>query len=276
MALSPSSLLAQLPNCPYTRPPPVFQRESARPWLSHSCKQRQYWGKGRPQLPETSSGRSRRLPGERHFSSAPAIPGTKAMTLCDINHARPYTVYLLTVASLYVCEEFARRPQPLHDLGAWKATEYHQFLLYTGPVLLVFGHEEDVRLFGPLNNFRAFRAENFMGQIRRLIRLGKHQLQQLHRRVHKKIAAKSMSQSGEITHETDIRLISHPHKGVPLPRDCAGTQYSVAQIEGGVLKTRVKRLASLGGGTTGQAVLVQLDGLTNQLAAAFSFKGQKT
>lgn len=39
----------------------------------------------------------------------------------------------------------------------------------------------------------------------------------------------------------------------------------------------VKRLASLGGGTTGQAVRVQLRYLlADQLAAAFSFKGQKT
>ncbi|KAL1480331.1 hypothetical protein MTO96_034729 [Rhipicephalus appendiculatus] len=42
----------------------------------------------------------------------------------------------LTSVGLYVCREFARRPQSLQDLGAWKATEYRQFLLYSGPALL--------------------------------------------------------------------------------------------------------------------------------------------
>ena len=42
----------------------------------------------------------------------------------------------LTDARSHVPLEFSRRPRALRELDRWKATEFRQFLLYTGPVLL--------------------------------------------------------------------------------------------------------------------------------------------
>lgn len=50
---------------------------------------------------------------------------------------------LLDICS-YIPKEFARKPRSLTELNYWKATEYRQFLLYTGIVVLKDNIDEDI------------------------------------------------------------------------------------------------------------------------------------
>lgn len=144
-----------------------------------------------------------------------------------------------------VPNDFVRRPRSLKDVKFWKATEFRQFLLYTGPVVLknvvskdiyvnfitlhiaitilanpvlskdnnnviwaqklleyflkcfkkIYGAEymshnlhnllhicSNVQKYGPVDEFSAFRFENYMLQIKKLIRKNEKPLQQLSRR----------------------------------------------------------------------------------------------
>ncbi|KAJ8967275.1 hypothetical protein NQ314_002970 [Rhamnusium bicolor] len=140
--------------------------------------------------------------------------------------------------------EFARKPRELSTVDKWKATEYRQFLLYTGVLLLkdilpapkyqhflslscairilssssylpigrdyanklliyfvkefktFYGYEEmsynvhgllhlceDVKNFGVLDNFSAFKFENFMYNLKKCVKSCNKPLEQCHNRI---------------------------------------------------------------------------------------------
>lgn len=43
---------------------------------------------------------------------------------------------LLLSLSRFIPSEFSRKPRAFEDICCWKATELHQLLLYTGPIVL--------------------------------------------------------------------------------------------------------------------------------------------
>lgn len=144
----------------------------------------------------------------------------------------------------YITSEFNRKPRSLSELPRWKATEFRQFLLYTGIVVLqnilppeyyfhfivfqcavfilcsknlvpvygvyanslltyfvgnfakLYGKEnisynvhcllhvyEDVETFGDLNQYSAFKFEDYLGGLKRLVRSGYLPLAQVSRRL---------------------------------------------------------------------------------------------
>jgi hypothetical protein len=144
----------------------------------------------------------------------------------------------------FICSDFNRQPRILAEVPRWKATEFRQFLLYTGVVVLhgelpqeyfnhflslhcavsilvddkllkdysnyadkllnyfvknfetLYGKEnlsynvhgllhvcDDVKTFGNLNKYSAFCFENYLGQLKRLVRSGNRPLAQICRRL---------------------------------------------------------------------------------------------
>lgn len=178
--------------------------------------------------------------------------------------------------------DFVRRPRSIRDVKQWKATEFRNFLLYTGPVVLrnvlqekiyihfltlhaaitiltrrnlcqeelinfaeallhhfvesfeiLYGKHNishnvhnllhicsDVRLYGPFDNFSAFRFENYMTFIKRLLRKNEKLLQQLIKRYseiencnflfvehdnnHKTYSCKNLHKNGPIPNNVDV------------------------------------------------------------------------
>lgn len=145
--------------------------------------------------------------------------------------------------------EFARKPRNLDDLDHWKATEYRQFLMYYGPIVIqpylekqlyvhflsfhiairilaspklciefndyahkllfyfvemvehLYGKEyvnhnvhnlihlaADVKKHGSLDNFSCFKFENYMSEIKKMIKPSKHPLTQFVNRVTEKLS----------------------------------------------------------------------------------------
>lgn len=154
--------------------------------------------------------------------------------------------YLLILLRSNTPFDFARKPRCIQDVKQWKAVEFRNFLLYTGPIVLRYSLTEnlyqhflmfhvaifvrpdlcktefidyaeallkhfvllfeilygkkfvshnvhnllhlcsDVKIFGSLDKFSAFRFENYMMSIKRLLRKNEKSLQQLIKRYKEK------------------------------------------------------------------------------------------
>lgn len=173
--------------------------------------------------------------------------------------------------------EFSRKPRDLNYIKLWKATEFRQFLLYIGPIVLInildesvysnfltlhaaitilvslnlsakveniqyakellqhfvkcfqiiYGKKyvshnvhnllhlaNDVETFGPLDEFSAFRFENYLSKIKKLIRKGDKPLQQIARRL-TEIDTNSCN-GNEILENTNNTQLKNRHCNGPL------------------------------------------------------------
>jgi len=193
---------------------------------------------------------------------------------------------LLTLKE-FVCSEFSRKPRGLDDVNHWKATEFRQFLLYTGPITtkgilpadhynlfmclsvsitilvssdlaelnsyaesllklfvrsfpVLYGEQyvssnihgllhlaADSKRFGPLDNFSAFRFENYLGKLKRLVRSSNNPLAQIQRRLHETEAVSSRSES--VSNKNQGVKYSHQHTNGPIMGGLTNPQYKTAK-----------------------------------------------
>ncbi|XP_029666222.1 uncharacterized protein LOC115237366 [Formica exsecta] len=192
--------------------------------------------------------------------------------------------------------EFGRKPRSLDYLKQWKATEYRQILLYTGPVVLqgilpndLYNHfltlhvairilccknlcknylnyaeellkhyvqsfkilygeynvshnvhglihlVDDVRIHGILDLFSAFKYENFLQEIKKVIRKADKPLQQLHRRY----VEKNHTLYNEVLvyeeNNPKIQLFEEHFNG-PIIHNCTNPQYKIINFLNYVIK----------------------------------------
>ncbi|KYN50247.1 hypothetical protein ALC62_06180 [Cyphomyrmex costatus] len=173
-----------------------------------------------------------------------------------------------------VLKEFSRRPRSLNELAYWKATEFRQFLLYSGPFVLknvlkrdlyinfltlhvsisilispiltanknnvdyaekllqhfvqsfekIYGKENvshnvhnllhlsnEVRKFGPLDSFSAFRFENFLQTLKNFLHKAEKPLQQIVRRYTERRLNKYESMSNKLLHSSNTFQLKTKH-----------------------------------------------------------------
>lgn len=150
----------------------------------------------------------------------------------------------LILMSKFISQEFARKPRSITDIDRWKETELRQFLLYTGPIILlddlpqdmyihflslsisirilsdeqfsltlheyankllkwfvsqygkIYGNcniiynvhnlihlADDVKNFGPLENFSCFKYESYLGKLKSRLRVSSKPLHQIINRI---------------------------------------------------------------------------------------------
>lgn len=185
---------------------------------------------------------------------------------------------------------FSRKPQSLYEYSQWKATEFRQFLLYTGPVVLfnafpkcvyknflvlsvairillspdlcsdycdyaekllkffvtnfakIYGSEflvynthslthlaQDARKYGALDSVSCFPYENYLGQLKRMVRRPQNPVEQIVRRVDEKQTFNRDSK-GSSTLEEHLK---QPHFSGPTPLGFSTyTQFKQCQYKG--------------------------------------------
>ena len=188
--------------------------------------------------------------------------------------------------------EFSRKPRTLTEVDRWKATEFRQFLLYTGPVILahalpnpmyknfllfsmgihilispslchamcdlahkllvafvrhfgdMYGKDKlvynvhglvhlanEVRLHGNLDNISAFPFENFLGQLKKMVRSPKNPLQQVIRRLSENCSITTHKNRG-------INGVKKRHSEGPLPVHFGAChQYKAANLPVGYVSS---------------------------------------
>lgn len=183
----------------------------------------------------------------------------------------------------FIPAEFARKPRALSERLRWKATEFRQLLLYTGPVVLksvlprqvydnfmllsvaiyilansnyciemndlahsflvsfvehyglLYGKEmvvynihglvhlaSDVKVHGPLDSISGFPYENYLGELKRLVRKPHNPLAQIIRR---------LSEHEERNcYSTDEISLMCPHKNGPVPQTLTEAVHQFRQL----------------------------------------------
>ncbi|XP_026481608.1 uncharacterized protein LOC113388447 [Ctenocephalides felis] len=201
--------------------------------------------------------------------------------------------------------EFCRRPRSLRFLNSWKATEYRQFLLYTGPIVLksiiskdfynnfltlhvairilssrdfsdesllnyskslltyfvngfklLYGEHlvshnvhslihltDDVRRFGSLESFSAFKFENYMQTLKKYIRKPERPLQQIARRYHEfqEYHTQKVYEDNCDNFDNDIEFspcLSTVHFDGPLFTSCGNPQFEKLKCGSAIINIR--------------------------------------
>ncbi|XP_068989263.1 uncharacterized protein [Neodiprion pinetum] len=211
--------------------------------------------------------------------------------------------------------EFARKPRYLDFVKQWKATEYRQLLLYTGPIVLKdvlpydvymnfltlhvairilcstnttslfnYAHDllkhfvtsfmilygrhsashnihglihivQDVKNLGILDSFSAFKFENYMQTLKRLLRKSDKPLQQIFRRYVEIENSSESTTSKKRSCKFEV-LTQSSHYDGPLPDGCENPQYKIVNYSD--FKLKVDSLAdNCCGLVNGEIILVK-------------------
>lgn len=92
---------------------------------------------------------------------------------------------------------------------------------------------QDARKFGPLDSFSAFPFENFLGQMKKLLKSPSLPLQQIVRRISELQPASSTGPAPQVS-----CTLQRPHNEGPIPPDFRGRQYNKCVMINTVLRTK--------------------------------------